>query len=866
MKDLSLGLLFILISLFSASRASAALRLDESKASYDLSSDAELWLDPSDQTWTTHEQVPASAKFAGFADQDLRRLGAGTAWMRVVLDNDRSYEQSWVLYSDYFLYPLQIYREREGRLVLEGEIRAQPQGQALDRYLGSLMYTVRIPARSQEHLYLVFKRAVPKSSLSFWLHTPERMQDIAKFEQASRYLILGITLAMLIFHALASSAIGQRHQVYYRAYLAVFALNFALVHQLFLAWIQNDTLYQLFPYAVAVTTDASYFFASLFTYAFLNLKRSDPLMSRLIRGSFWVFGFEMLVALVSPELDGTLRRYTSLIFGPLLLMAGLRSMRRGYSPARFYTLGWGLLITANCIWILSGVLDFGNAQMIDWIVPYGVVVEIFILMAALSERLRLEQKEARERFEQLQASLESKVAEQTRNIRNLLDNTHLGLLAVGESMRIHRDYSKHLEQLFECPTLSEQSIWDVLFAKAQMTSEDLARSRCALEYSLGDDIMFYEANAPILPQRVQVSLKAGLRILDLDWSAVADSQGRVERVLLGVTDVTDKVQAQKVVEEQARRLQSLAEILQGGAGNFQRIARELESICQEFEQHKETPKSDLRKLFIRLHTLKSRTRMENYTGLTGIMHELEELLTFKNGKQKMEHLALETSVAMARDLIQQYQESIITLEQFKHEKVLPFASKQPLKAFLLSFEPMLRELCRELSKVSCSLQVSVPDDLVLEGDVIEALRTALLHSLRNTVDHGLETLEERIQAGKSQVACLEIKLTEQGSLIIKDDGRGIQLDKIRSKAHELGLSFADDGELANLIFLSGLSTKEQTDEISGRGIGMDAVRTALRDLGGDAWIELLEPASGQDRRAFHLVIQLPQKTWQENVA
>jgi two-component system chemotaxis sensor kinase CheA len=134
--------------------------------------------------------------------------------------------------------------------------------------------------------------------------------------------------------------------------------------------------------------------------------------------------------------------------------------------------------------------------------------------------------------------------------------------------------------------------------------------------------------------------------------------------------------------------------------------------------------------------------------------------------------------------------------------------------------------------------------LVLEGEevevdtaLVEGLREPLLHLVRNAVDHGLETPEERKAAGKEPCGTLVLRaFHEPGSLVVElsDDGRGLRHDRLREKARGLGLEpeRMTVEELEELIFLPGLSTAEAVTEVSGRGVGMDVVRRSVEALRG----------------------------------
>jgi two-component system chemotaxis sensor kinase CheA len=132
-------------------------------------------------------------------------------------------------------------------------------------------------------------------------------------------------------------------------------------------------------------------------------------------------------------------------------------------------------------------------------------------------------------------------------------------------------------------------------------------------------------------------------------------------------------------------------------------------------------------------------------------------------------------------------------------------------------------------------------ELELDRSILDRLNEPLLHMVRNAVDHGLESVEDRIRAGKTEVGHMVIEARrERNSIIIEvnDDGAGIDLDAVRSRAIEAGLlhsKLADDlpdEEIASLIFKPGLSTATSVSDISGRGVGMDAVKATIEALGG----------------------------------
>jgi two-component system chemotaxis sensor kinase CheA len=164
---------------------------------------------------------------------------------------------------------------------------------------------------------------------------------------------------------------------------------------------------------------------------------------------------------------------------------------------------------------------------------------------------------------------------------------------------------------------------------------------------------------------------------------------------------------------------------------------------------------------------------------------------------------------------------------------------QPIANLLNKFPRIVRDLAR-----SCGKKV----DLVLDGKeteldrtIIEAVRDPLTHLVRNAVDHGIEAPEERLRLGKPETGVLTISAYHEGGYVniaVIDDGRGIDTAKLKAKAKSIGLLRDDDlerlseRELLELIFAPGFSTASQVTEVSGRGVGMDVVKTNIEAIGG----------------------------------
>jgi two-component system, chemotaxis family, sensor kinase CheA len=167
------------------------------------------------------------------------------------------------------------------------------------------------------------------------------------------------------------------------------------------------------------------------------------------------------------------------------------------------------------------------------------------------------------------------------------------------------------------------------------------------------------------------------------------------------------------------------------------------------------------------------------------------------------------------------------------------ARMQPVGRLYSSLPRLMRELCAELNK-KINL-VTDGADTELDRQLIEVLRDPLTHMLRNCADHGVETPEERIAAGKPEYGEIRVSAAHEAGQInidIADDGRGLNLERIKQKAIDQGLATEEQVELMSteeicrFIFSAGFSTAAKVTSVSGRGVGMDVVRSNIESIGG----------------------------------
>ena len=178
----------------------------------------------------------------------------------------------------------------------------------------------------------------------------------------------------------------------------------------------------------------------------------------------------------------------------------------------------------------------------------------------------------------------------------------------------------------------------------------------------------------------------------------------------------------------------------------------------------------------------------------------------------------------------------------------------PVEKVFNRFPRMIRDLSNELGK---EIELVIKgEDTELDRTVIDEIGEPLLHLIRNSADHGIEPAEERIKAGKKAAGTIKLIAYQEGNkavIKVEDDGRGLDVGKIKQKAEKSGIdtSGMSEQDIKNLIFMQGFSTSEKVTDISGRGVGMDVVKTKISAIGGT--IELLS----EEGKGTSVIIRLP---------
>ncbi len=518
-------------------------------------------------------------------------------------------------------------------------------------------------------------------------------------------------------------------------------------------------------------------------------------------------------------------------------------------------------------------------------------------------------------FNRMVESLAQRTAllrEKTNDIQTMLRHLPQGILTIVAGGAIHPEYSDYLETIFETKHVGARPAIDFIFAGGDLGADALAQVEATLFACLGDDRINFDFNAHLLAGEFSKTMADGrVKQLELSWSPICDENGTVDKIMVCVRDVSALRQLEAEAEQQKRELQMIGQLLAISQEKFDEFATGARRFIAQNEallQSADGASPELAaQLFRNMHTVKGNARTYGLLQLTHVVHLAEQAYDALRHGGAFDRDQLQRALREVAASVDEYAtlnsdklgrkgpgrrgsaDKYVLVERTQVDQLLaelrriasqPAVRPEQLGALGLGLQKLgcesietilagvfasLPSLADELGKEPPRLKVA-DHGIVLRNPVADLLRNACMHLYRNSLDHGIEPVAERFLAGKhpSGTIALELALAGERLLLrLADDGRGLALGAIRRKAVERGLlaegAEASDETLAQLIFAAGFSTASAVSEVSGRGVGMDAVRDFIKREGGEISIVFCDENVGADFRAFATVIALPAK-------
>jgi len=525
---------------------------------------------------------------------------------------------------------------------------------------------------------------------------------------------------------------------------------------------------------------------------------------------------------------------------------------------------------ADFFLFLQGKKDFTQNIEINTDDEFGMMAETLKDNIAVSARLH-------EEINDLNTNLEAKVEQKTAEVTTLLDNAGQGFLSFGCDLIIHEQYSKECIKLLG-EDLHGKNIADLLFSEEakQKFFKNTIFEACRIDSNIVQNSIL-----SLLPSEIILNRRA----LQLRYKILQNKS-----LMLIITNITAKKKLEKKIQKEQEVLKMIVEII-SESDSFYDTKREYEHFIATYKESVNKNKTSLHninEIYRKVHTFKGAFSQLYMSSIVQLLHTLESDLSalIKSNEHTNEKLLAtlesydyETNLQQEISTISTilgdeflYAQNFIKIDcynikkiqnkiktVFENENVVTTEAKEiitelsqisnpKLISLLKPYSTLVQQLASRFEKEVYPMEIICDEDILI-NEKYKPFIKSLMHLFRNSMDHGIEIPETRVRKDKDEIgtiSCTVLKNDDNLQIFISDDGAGIDKKKVLQKAIENGIVTQKDAEkmsekdILNLIFHERFSTKEEVSEISGRGVGMNAVKAEIEKLGGKIEITSIE--------------------------
>ncbi len=476
---------------------------------------------------------------------------------------------------------------------------------------------------------------------------------------------------------------------------------------------------------------------------------------------------------------------------------------------------------------------------------YGLSVIIFLLLVAAAVKLAQTYNTLEERIADRTRDLESsneRVLKLYQENRLVLDSAQEGMVIIDFHGNYQSDPSSKFKEIFSSHAESES------FLDSLREVDDGAASWLDMGLnSLAMGLFSFEVAEAQFPTEMKIEEKT----YTIKYLPVG-AEEQLERILVILTDITAELESKKAQSRQQQVIRVFKALKENKAG-LNEFWRETTKNIEELSKIDREDELLAKRL---LHTLKGNASLYGLIDLVDTCHELESSLTEFDLAEVHDEIVYQlnevwsqTNIQLAW-ILQDAQDNKILIDPFDLDQLIMDIYQGLSEDDIIhnlngwSMESANKRLELLVNQAQTLGQRIGRNNIKFEffdsGERLESERWApfwssFSHAIRNAIDHGVESEEERLSTGKTPQATITLRThynSEQYVVSMHDDGRGINWEKVRGKAADLGLAYQSHEDLVAALFSSGLSTQEEAGELSGRGVGMAALRQACEDLGG----------------------------------
>jgi ligand-binding sensor domain-containing protein/signal transduction histidine kinase len=502
-----------------------------------------------------------------------------------------------------------------------------------------------------------------------------------------------------------------------------------------------------------------------------------------------------------------------------------------------------------------------------WVTLWFRLLVIFIITASIYLLYRQRTALMRRRNQEL----EQKVAERTKALNkkthaleaakketdNILYNVNEGLFLLNRKYAIGSQYALILEQIFERKKLGQINFFDLL--RNHIAEEHLSILDRYLNLMFREDIIEHSLDELNPANQLEMQFEGGKRskYLTIKFNRISGKRGKIVELMATVRDVTEQVLLEQKLAESEKRtnrkmdwmlgiLHVEPELLKEFIENVQRELDYIEGIL-ELEQGTDDYHVRLEKIYRSMHLIKGNASLLALKFFADLAHQFEDNIS---EIQKKPDQITGSDLKQLKESLYEMRESIMEVHGLLdriseiHTQMRPKRSYER-KLLLQSFENLTKQMGSESGKIiKLKANGFKIDDIPYKSQLL--VKEILIQFIRNSIAHGIELPEERKRVKKSRQAVIELTTFKDNGFFavkVRDDGRGIQVEKLRKRLKESGkwpekeIDTWTEEQVVDTIFLPGVTTADDVDEIAGRGVGMDLVKDKINLHKGDIKID-----------------------------
>lgn len=429
------------------------------------------------------------------------------------------------------------------------------------------------------------------------------------------------------------------------------------------------------------------------------------------------------------------------------------------------------------------------------------------------------------------------VTQRKEKIQAIMDHIQQGILTVDTTQRVEPEFSAFVASIVGRARgeIANTELMSVVFGQARLSSDQLGAIRETLSVVLGEDSINFELNENLLPREIVLGGAAGEKMIELDWRPMVDSAGVVSKVMITLRDVTvQKMLERRVAEQehlQERKMRIIGTILAGSRAQMWDYLTDcdvrLTAIRHAISQ---TGEGRYGRMFAEYHTIKGLSRTLGFGDVASVAHDAETQLqeTKESGPASQENSTLAKLERVAAE---------VGFVRSVYEELFGVGDQNQTWSLHVCAGEVVSGVVRSLNGCGLKLEeFDVEDRIVTWGKELQRhVNMIVTHCVNNAVDHGYVLPKERGVVPKR--VSISIRAWREGGrivLTVGDRGAGIDLGRLKKLANQRG--FPVTGRLEDLLFEAGVSTADKVTITSGRGVGLAAIRSLARDLGGEVAI------------------------------